>query len=159
DITRQKRDEAALRDADRRKDEFLATLAHELRNPLAPIRQAAALAASPSSNEEQRRWGHEVIARQVRHMSELLDDLLDIARITRDAFDLRPAPTTLGAIVDAAVETARPSIEARGHALRIELEHRDAAVVGDPLRLAQILSNLLTNAAKYTDPGGNITLR
>lgn len=159
DITRQKHDEAALRDADRRKDEFLATLAHELRNPLAPIRQAAALAASPSSNEEQRRWGHEVIARQVRHMSELLDDLLDIARITRDAFDLRPAPTTLGAIVEAAVETARPSIEARRHVLRIELEHRDAAVVGDPLRLAQILSNLLTNAAKYTDPGGNITIR
>ena len=159
DITRQKRDEAALRDADRRKDEFLATLAHELRNPLAPIRQAAALAASADSTEDQRRWGHEVIARQVQHMSELLDDLLDIARITRDSFDLRPAPTTLGAIVDAAVETARPAIESRSHALRVQVEQRDAGVVGDPLRLAQILSNLLTNAAKYTDPGGNITIR
>src|SRR5690606_14812076 len=108
--------EARLREADRRKDEFLATLAHELRNPLAPIRQAAALAGSPASSEEQKRWGHEVIARQVRHMSELLDDLLDIARITRGSFDLRQAATTVGAIVDAAVETARPTIESRSHA-------------------------------------------
>ncbi|MFO7324707.1 MAG: PAS domain S-box protein [Pseudomonadota bacterium] len=159
DITRQKQHEAALRDADRRKDEFLATLAHELRNPLAPIRQAAALAGAPGASEEQKRWGHEVIARQVRHMSALLDDLLDIARITRGSFDLRPASTTLGAIVDAALETARPTIEARRHSLRVDLEHREAELVGDPLRLSQVLSNLLTNAAKYTDPGGNIAVR
>src|SRR5690606_16158000 len=151
--------ETRLRDADRRKDEFLATLAHELRNPLAPIRQAAALAGAPGSSDEQKRWGHEVIARQVRHMSALLDDLLDIARITRGSFDLRLAPTTVGAIVDAAVETARPTIESRSHALRVDVEHRNAELVGDALRLAQILSNLLTNAAKYTDPGGNITVR
>ncbi len=151
--------ENRLREADRRKDEFLATLAHELRNPLAPIRQAAALAGAPGSTEEQKRWSHGVIARQVRHMSALLDDLLDIARITRGSFDLRLAPTTLGAIVDAAVETARPTIESRSHALRVDVEHRSAELVGDALRLAQILSNLLTNAAKYTDPGGSITMR
>jgi PAS domain S-box-containing protein len=151
--------ENRLREADRRKDEFLATLAHELRNPLAPIRQAAALAGAPGSTEEQKRWGHEVIARQVRHMSALLDDLLDIARITRGSFDLRPAPTTVGAIIDAAVETARPTIESRSHSLRVDVEHRNAGLVGDSLRLAQILSNLLTNAAKYTDPGGDITVR
>ncbi len=159
DITRQKQTEAALREADRRKDEFLAMLAHELRNPLAPIRQAAALAGAPDASEDQKRWSQQVIERQVRHMSGLLDDLLDTARITRGSLDIKPAATTLGAIVDAAVETARPAIEARNHSLQVDLEDRGAALLGDQLRLAQILSNLLTNAAKYTDPGGSIIIR
>jgi PAS domain S-box-containing protein len=151
--------EARLREADRRKDEFLATLAHELRNPLAPIRQAAAVAGAPGSSDEQKRWGLQVIDRQVRHMSVLLNDLLDVARITRGVFDLRMTATTVGEIVDSAIETARPSITSRQHSLRVEVPRRDAALTGDPLRLAQILANLLLNASKYTDPRGVITLR
>jgi PAS domain S-box-containing protein len=151
--------ENRLREADRRKDEFLATLAHELRNPLAPIRQAAAVAGAAGSSEQQKRWGLEVIDRQVGHMSALLNDLLDVARITRGVLDLRLAPTTLGEIVDAAVETAHPAISSRNHALRVDVPERGAALVGDALRLAQILANLLLNASKYTDPNGQITLR
>jgi len=151
--------ENRLRDADRRKDEFLAVLAHELRNPLAPIRQAASLAGSSRVTEEQKRASQAVIERQVGHMSALLDDLLDISRITRGAFDLRRARTTVGDIVEAALETARPAIESRHHRLHVEMAQRDAALVGDHLRLAQIVSNLLLNAAKYTDDGGEIPLR
>jgi PAS domain S-box-containing protein len=159
DITQRKLDEEALREANRRKDEFLATLAHELRNPLAPIRQAAALAGTEGASEEQKRWGYQVIERQVRHMSALLDDLLDIARITRGAFDLRPVRTSIGEVMEAAIETARPAMELRHHVLHVEAPQREAQLQGDPLRLAQILANLLLNAAKYTDTGGTITLR
>jgi PAS domain S-box-containing protein len=158
EISHRERAEQRLREADRRKDEFLATLAHELRNPLAPIRQAAAVAGAAGSSEAQKRWGLEVIERQVRHMSALLNDLLDIARITRGAFDLRPARTTAGEVADAAIETAGPLIAAREHTLHTQIADRDAELVGDSLRLAQILANLLLNAAKYTDTGGTIWL-
>src|SRR5262249_42972960 len=104
---------AALRDADRRKDEFLATLAHEMRNPLAPIRQAAQISRSPKATEAQLKWSREVIERQVQHMSRLLDDLLDVSRITRGKLALRRENVELAAVVDTAVETARPLIEAR----------------------------------------------
>ena len=159
DVTRQKRAEAALREMDQRKDEFLATLAHELRNPLAPIRQATLIAQSPDAAPEQKRWSHEVVTRQVRNMSVLLDDLLDISRITRGTLDLRTEMTDLATIVDAAVETSRPSIEAKKHSLDIELPPAAVVFAADPMRLAQVLSNLLTNAAKYTDPGGHIRVR
>jgi PAS domain S-box-containing protein len=158
DETEQRRTEAALREADRRKDEFVATLAHELRNPLAPIRQASALARLPGATGAQIAWAHEVIERQVRHMSLLLDDLLDISRIGRGRLELRVETIELGSVVAAAVESASPLIEARRHTLTLELPGRPVRLQADALRLAQVLSNLLTNAAKYSEPGGWIRL-
>ncbi len=155
DITRRKQQERELLEADRRKDEFLATLAHELRNPLAPIRQAAAIARNEQATEAQKRWSNNVIERQVQHMSLLLDDLLDVSRITHGTLQLRKQNTDLQSIVGAAVETARPLIDERRHHLTIDVA-ADLQVHADPLRLAQVLSNLLTNAAKYTNPNGAI---
>jgi PAS domain S-box-containing protein len=153
------RAEAALRDADRRKDEFLATLAHELRNPLAPIRQAALLFKAPAATEAQKRWSSDVISRQVQHMSLLLEDLLDISRITRGTLELRTEMVDLAEIVQAAAEAARPTIDAKRHDFSIELPAEPVHFVADPLRLAQVLSNLLTNAAKYTEAQGQLRLR
>jgi PAS domain S-box-containing protein len=158
DITSRKQTEESLRDIDRRKDEFLATLAHELRNPLAPIRHAAQISRISTATEAQKRWSHEVIIRQVQHMSLLLDDLLDISRITRGTLELKLVPTDLEAAIEAAVETARPSIEMKRHRLFIDVPSSHVKLAADPLRLAQVLSNLLTNAAKYTDPDGEIRL-
>jgi PAS domain S-box-containing protein len=158
EIASRERAEAALREADRRKDEFLATLAHELRNPLAPIRQAALISQAGAATEAQKRWSHDVISRQVQHMSLLLDDLLDVSRITRGTLEIRRQATELGAIVDAAVETARPAIDAKRHELFVEIPETPVRFAADPLRLAQVLSNLLTNAAKYTDPEGHVHL-
>jgi PAS domain S-box-containing protein len=158
DISRLKRTEEALREADRRKDEFLATLAHELRNPLAPIRHAVRILDSAAANAAQHRWGREVIARQVRHMAWLLDDLLDVSRITRGQLDLKKDYVELQAIIDMAVETARPLIEAKQHTLTIDLPVGAVKLEADPLRLSQVVSNLLTNAAKYTDAAGCIAL-
>ncbi|MET0382583.1 MAG: ATP-binding protein [Burkholderiaceae bacterium] len=158
DVTARKRDEQMLQEADRRKDEFLATLAHELRNPLAPIRQAASISRLPHASEAQKRWSHDVIDRQVRHMALLLDDLLDVSRITRGVLALRRGPNALGDMLEAAVETARPLIEARRHELEIVVPPAAIVMQADPLRVSQIVANLLTNAAKYTDPGGHIRL-
>ncbi|MDF3022480.1 MAG: hypothetical protein K0Q92_3783, partial [Steroidobacteraceae bacterium] len=155
DITQRKRYERELLEADRRKDEFLATLAHELRNPLAPIRQAASIARNPNADEAQKRWSNNVIERQVQHMSLLLDDLLDVSRITHGTLQLRKQHTDLQSILSAAVETARPLIDERRHQLVLKVPD-SLQVHADPLRLAQVLSNLLTNAAKYTNPGGQI---
>ena len=152
EIASRKRAEQALREIDERKDLFLATLAHELRNPLAPIRQAALISKTPTATEAQKRWSHDVISRQVHHMSLLLDDLLDISRVTRGTLELRTEMTDLAAVVAAAVETARPAIDAKRHTLTLNLPAEPVLFAADPLRLAQILSNLLTNAAKYTDP-------
>jgi signal transduction histidine kinase len=157
-IANRERSELRLRDTDRRKDEFLATLAHELRNPLAPIRQAAMISQSAGATPEQKSWSHEVITRQVNHMSLLLDDLLDISRITRGTLELRKQRTGLAGIVESAVETARPAIDAKRHRLGVELPCVPVQLEADPLRLSQVLSNLLTNAAKYTDPEGRIRL-
>jgi PAS domain S-box-containing protein len=159
DITESKRAEAALRETDRRKDEFLATLAHELRNPLAPIRQAALISRAEGASDAQKRWSHDVISRQVHHMSLLLDDLLDVSRITRGTLELRLEMADLRDIVDAAVEAARPSIDAKRHGFSVRLPDQPVKILVDPLRMAQILSNVLTNAAKYTDPAGQIELR
>jgi PAS domain S-box-containing protein len=158
DVTDRRRAEAALREADRRKDEFIAILAHELRNPLAPIRQAALISKAPGATEAQKRWSHDVIERQVQYMSLLLDDLLDISRVTRGTLVLRLQPTELVAAVNVAIETARPIIDAKRHVLSVNLPHEPVQFTADPLRLAQVLSNLLTNAAKYTDPEGQIRL-
>jgi PAS domain S-box-containing protein len=166
DITKRKQAEQALvaseeglRELNRRKDEFLAVLAHELRNPLAPIRQASAISRAATATEEQKRWSQEVIKRQVNQMALLLDDLLDISRVTRGTLELRLQMTDLTSIIATAAETAQPLIEAKRHTLKIEVPDGSARFAGDPLRLAQVLSNLLSNAAKYTDPGGEIRLR
>jgi PAS domain S-box-containing protein len=157
DITKRKQWERELVEADRRKDEFLATLAHELRNPLAPIRQAASIARNDKATEAQKRWSNNVIERQVQHMSLLLDDLLDVSRITHGTLQLRKQHTDLQSIVGAAIETARPLIDERHHRLDVAVPE-DLQVNGDSLRLAQVISNLLTNAAKYTNPGGAIRI-
>jgi PAS domain S-box-containing protein len=159
DIGRLKQTEQALREADRRKDEFLATLAHELRNPLAPIRHAVRVLDAPGADEHQRRWGREVIARQVRQMALLLDDLLDVSRITRGQLELRRDYVELATIVEVARETARPLFEAKRHVLEVELPAAAVRLDVDPLRLSQVIGNLLTNAAKYTDAGGHVVLR
>jgi len=159
DITKQKEAEAALRLIDQRKDEFLATLAHELRNPLAPIRHAAMISNAPNATDEQKRWSQEIISRQVRHMSSLLDDLLDISRITRGTPELRMQKTSLASVVSSAIETARPLIDGKQHRLLVEMAEELVEFSADPLRLSQVLSNLLTNAAKYTDPRGTIRVR
>ena len=156
EMAERQRAEEALRAGDRQKDEFLATLAHELRNPLAPIRQAAMLANAPRATEAQRQWSQGVIDRQVRHMALLLDDLLDISRITRGTLQIRKVPAELAAIVASAVETAQPLIDARKHTLVVDLPDAPVALEADPLRVAQVLSNLLANAAKFTPAGGRI---
>jgi two-component system, sensor histidine kinase len=148
----------ALRQADRRKDEFLATLAHELRNPLAPIRNAVKLLELPAIDERRRQWGRDVIARQVQRMALLLDDLLDVSRITRGRLHLRKDYIDLASLIASAVETARPMIDAKRHVLETVLPEEPVELMVDPLRLSQALANLLTNAAKYSDPGGHITL-
>ncbi len=153
-----KRAEEALREADRRKDEFLAVLAHELRNPLAPIRYAVAMARKGGRPETERLRAQAIIERQVEHMGRLLDDLLDVSRITRGTLILRRSTVDLAAVVAAAQESARPLIEARSHTLAVHLPAETLRLVADPMRLAQVLANLLVNAAKYTDPGGRIEL-
>ncbi len=156
DVTDHKRAESALREADRRKDEFLATLAHELRNPLAPILHATRISKLTNTTDAQMKWAHEVIERQVNHMARLLDDLLDVSRITRGRLELRKERLGLQDSLVAALETVRPLIEARGHELKIEISTVEALIDADPVRFAQILTNLLVNAAKYTDQGGVI---
>ncbi len=149
---------AALRDADRRKDAFLATLSHELRNPLAPIRNAAEVLASPRLTPMQLRWTQSVIERQAAHMASLLDDLLELTRITQGKLQLRKRACSMQSIVEAAVETARPLLDKKRHERRIRIPDDVAPFIADPVRLAQAISNLLTNAAKYTDAGGRIEL-
>jgi PAS domain S-box-containing protein len=158
DISERKAQAEALLEMDRRKDEFLAILSHELRNPLAPIRQAAAIAATPKASENERRWATEVIRRQVQTMALLLDDLLDVSRITRGTLQLRATEANLSEIINAAIETARPLIDAREHRFEVEMPQEPVLFQADTLRLAQVLSNLLTNAAKYTNSGGSIRL-
>jgi PAS domain S-box-containing protein len=149
---------ASLQEQDRRKDEFLAMLAHELRNPLAPISAAADLLKFGRADEGRVARASEVIGRQVRHMSSLVDDLLDISRVTRGLIQLESVPVVVGAIVAGAVEQARPLLESREHVLALDLQAEDATVIGDPNRLVQVIVNLLNNAAKYTPRGGRIAL-
>ena len=151
--------EEALREADRRKDEFLAVLAHELRNPLAPIRYALATAKKSARSGEQRRRAEEVVERQVAHMSRLLDDLLDVSRITRGMLELKKSHVELHQVIAAAAETARPLIDSKHHRLSLDLPQHGVRLEADAVRLAQVFANLLINAAKYTDPGGHIELR
>ena len=159
DITERKRAEEALRDADRRKNEFLATLAHELRNPLAPIRNAVQVLMAKDPRPSDLKWGAEMIERQVRHMARLLDDLLDVSRITHGKLQLRTERVELAAIVQNAVEANRSLIDERDQDLVVSLPPKAVYLDADPVRLTQVFSNLLNNAAKYSPPGGLIQLR
>jgi PAS domain S-box-containing protein len=159
DITIRKVAEQALHEADRRKDDFLATLAHELRNPLAPIRNAAHVLAHPPLAGQTLERSTAIILRQVAQMARLLDDLLDVARITRGKLGLRKDYITLQSVIATAVETARPVIDSKAHRLKVETPEEPIWIEGDPVRLAQVISNLLNNAAKYTDQKGSIVLR
>jgi signal transduction histidine kinase len=150
---------AALQEADRRKDEFLAILAHELRNPLAPIRTAVQLLRNRDLAEPQSMRAREVIERQVQHLVCLIDDLLDVSRITRGMITLQRERVLIDAVVARAVETARPLIDARRHELTLDLTEELLIIEGDPTRLVQIIGNILHNAAKFMEPGGRIVLR
>lgn len=149
---------AALVDADRRKDEFLATLAHELRNPLAPIRTGLDLLKMRGDDPTTLREMSSMMDRQVNQMIRLVDDLLDVSRITRGALTLKVDDTDLSTIVRGAVETVRPAIDAKRHALEINIPGEDVTLRADAVRLSQVLSNLLNNAARYTPPDGKIQL-
>ena len=148
----------ALREADRRKDEFLATLAHELRNPLAPIRNALEILKLAGDDPAKSLKAREMMQRQVSQMVRLVDDLLDVSRITTGKLAVRKTAFDLHAAIRDAVETARPFIESRKHALEIDLPRGATVIEGDRTRLSQVFSNLLNNAAKYTEPGGRIQL-
>ena len=157
DMTDRKRAEEALQEADRHKDVFLATLAHELRNPMVPLRnglQLLRLTTEPEAREQARA----MMERQLGQMVRLVDDLLDISRISRNKLELRKARIDLWAVVQSAVETARPQIEANGHTLTVTLPPSPVYLDADLTRLAQVFWNLLNNSAKYTEPGGRITL-
>ena len=147
-----------LTEADRQKDEFLATLAHELRNPLAPIRNAVHLLQLKSPPDPEVHWGLNVIDRQLQQMTRLIDDLLDISRITRNTLDLRKERLDLAEVLQVAVETGRPLIEEGGQDFAVTLPPEPISLEADPIRLAQVVANLLNNAAKYTARGGHIWL-
>jgi PAS domain S-box-containing protein len=148
----------SLQEQDRRKDEFLATLAQELRTPLAPIAQAMDVLKAAGGGDLRVLKASEDIGRQVRHLGSLVDDLLDVSRVMRGQIQLERSRVEVGAIVAGAVEQLRPLMEARGHALVVEQEAGNAAVIGDARRLVQVLVTLLDNAARYTAPGGRIVL-
>jgi len=148
----------AMREADRRKDEFLATLAHELRNPLAPIRNALEILRLTKDDPERSRVAREMMERQLVQMVRLVDDLLDVSRITTGKLAVRKAVVDLQGIVRDAIETVRPFIEARRHVLDVRMDDEVIRVEADRTRLGQVFSNLLNNAAKYTHPGGRIEL-
>lgn len=146
----------ALKQADRRKDEFLATLAHELRNPLAPIRNSLQVLRLTTGEDPAKKYVYEMMERQINHLVRLVDDLMEVSRITRGLIDLRKEETDLNFVVRCAVETSKPLIEAGRHRLTISLPDEPVPLYGDAVRFAQIFANLLNNAAKYTDPGGEI---
>ena len=153
---RRRADEIAA--ADRRKDQFLAMLAHELRNPLAPIRNAVELMRQVETLDPSFQPNREMVERQVKNLARLVDDLLDVSRITQGSIRLRKEPVELRTILDRAVDATRPLIESRGHQLVLELAREPIRLDADPTRLEQVVTNLLNNAAKYTMPGGHIWL-
>ncbi len=150
--------EEALKEMNRRKDEFLAMLGHELRNPLAPICSAVKILKTHASGEPRLEWAASVIERQTRHLVRLVDDLLDVSRIARGQIVLQRSEIDLADVMGHGIETGGPLIEARSHRLHGQMPAEPVRVLGDLTRLAQVLANLLNNAAKYTDAGGDIWL-
>jgi PAS domain S-box-containing protein len=158
DVTEAREVEQALRASDQQKDKFIATLAHELRNPLAPIRNAVTLMRRIGGLEPQLAWSRDVIDRQVAQMTRLLEGLLDVSRITRSRVSLRRERLDLSAVIDHAIEIARPWIDKGGQVFEVSVPAEPIYLSGDLARLAQVISNVLINAAKYTPPGGHIQL-
>jgi PAS domain S-box-containing protein len=158
DVTESVRMEHALREADQRKDEFLATLAHELRNPLAPIRMAVEMLKLKGPQDATVNTCRDIIDRQLGDLTRLVDDLLEVSRITRGKLELRKDLVSLRQILDRAVEAARPLIDGAQHTLEVEMPEGDAWLLADATRVAQVFTNLLNNAARYTPPGGHIRL-
>jgi PAS domain S-box-containing protein len=158
DIEDQRRSRDALAEADKRKDEFLAMLGHELRNPLAPLANALHVLEMAGTDEQKRHWATELIGRQVQHLTRLVDDLLDVSRVTRGKVELRKEPVELAAVLRRATESSRPLIDTRQLELTLALPATPVQLQADPTRLAQVVSNLLNNAAKYTPAGGRIWL-
>jgi signal transduction histidine kinase len=148
-----------LAEVDRRKDEFLAMLGHELRNPLAPVTTALQIMRIHEGEPSRVARSREIVERQIEHMTRLIDDLLDVSRITRGKIELRQQPLLLSSVIERAVESARPLIDERGHRIVLDLPTEPVTFLADPARLAQVFANLLNNAAKYTDVGGRIWLR
>jgi PAS domain S-box-containing protein len=158
DIDDRKRAEEAVKEADRRKDEFLAMLSHELRNPLAPIRNALHVLKMPEAHATAVRKAREMMERQLHHLVRLVDDLLDVSRIIRGKVELQRERIDLATVFERAIETAQPLIDARGHELTVALPSHPLWIEGDPIRLAQVVGNLLSNAAKFMDKPGPIRL-
>ena len=158
DINAQKMAEEELKESSRHKDEFLAMLAHELRNPLAPISTAAELVRLISKEERRIQHASDIISRQVSYMTNLVDDLLDVSRVTRGLIALQKKTLDLKTVIDSAIEQVRPLFAARQQVLRLRIEETDVHVLGDQTRLVQVISNVLNNAAKYTPQGGQISL-
>ena len=158
DITLQKQFQRELREADARKNEFLALLAHELRNPLGPIRHAVKILRARAPSPEELTWATSIIDRQTEHMTRLVDDLLDVSRITRGTIELRRERVDVAAILKAAVEASSALMERHHHQLKVTAPSQPIYVEGDVTRLTQVVTNLLDNAAKYTDPGGKVWL-
>jgi signal transduction histidine kinase len=158
EVTERTRVELALKEADRHKDEFLAMLAHELRNPLAPINNAVALMHRTALTDPQLMWARDVIGRQLAHLTRLVDDLLDVSRITRGKINLTKEVIEIAPLVGRTVETVQPLFTERDHRLRVEIPDEVLTVLGDPTRLMQAIGNILSNAAKYTERGGEVML-
>ncbi len=157
-ITERKSAYRALEESDRRKDEFIATLSHELRNPLAPISNALHLLELAPNDPQMVEQSRSMMNRQLKHMVRLLDDLMDLSRVSRGVIQLRKTPLELGSILQQSIETSKPLIDGAGHDLKLHLAEQPLWVYGDHTRLVQIFSNLLNNAAKYTPSGGTITV-
>jgi signal transduction histidine kinase len=158
EVAERARIEQVLKEADRQKDEFLAMLAHELRNPLAPIMSAVQLMRRRPLVDPQIGWSRDLIERQARHLTRLVDDLLDVSRVTRGKINLSLETIEVATLINRAVETIQPLIQERRHFLSVQLPETPIWVSADPLRLMQVIGNVLGNAAKYTDPGGTITV-
>ena len=159
DVTVEREAADALREMDRRKDEFLAILAHELRNPLAPLHNALEILDRFDPASEQAAWARQLMARQIGHMTRLVDDLMDVSRVTRGTIELRHERTDAQAVVERAIETSRPLIERGGQTLVVDAPPEPLPLDGDPARLTQAVANLLNNAARYTPQGGRIEVR
>jgi signal transduction histidine kinase len=158
DVTERRRAERAAAEAERRKEEFITTLAHELRNPLSAIGMAAHLLQRGPASEEERSWGLRVVAHQVKVLNRLIEDLLDVSRLSKGKIHLRTEVVDLASVLARAVESVTALVKGRGHELTVSVPREPMVVEGDPTRLEQVFGNLLTNAAKYTEKGGRIAV-